>query len=387
MIRLGVAERYLIRELAQAFLGVLVVLVIVALSNTLALTLIKVADGRISADALVILLALKSVALITVLVPMGLMLGIVLALGRLYRDSEMTALMACGIGPRQIYRAVAVLGVPLVIGLSWFSLYGMPWATRLASEFTYKAQQTAGTSLASPGQFRELDRGRIIAYAEVVTREGVLGNVFIRSTDDEQQIVTTAKSGRQRIDPESGGRYLMLEDGVRVKGEPGRMEMEILEFDSLQVLIDEDRNSFGVYYGGDEKPFVELIGSDIPEDVSAFHWRLAIPISACLVLLIGPPLAHSRPREGRYLRAVVCILIFVVYSNLLGIGRAWLESGEVPRGFGLWWVHLLVVVGSVVTLFRTGPYAVQYRARAVQDTTVAAPNRMAESQKRDTDDI
>jgi lipopolysaccharide export system permease protein len=365
----------------------LVVLVIVALSNTLALTLIKVADGRISPDALIILLALKSVALITVLVPMGLMLGIVLALGRMYRDSEMTALMACGIGPRQIYRAVAALGIPLVIGLSWFSVYGMPWASRLATEFTHRAQQAAGTSLASPGQFRELDRGRITAYAEIVTRDGVLGNVFIRSTDDEQQIVTTAKSGRQRIDPDNGARYLLLEDGVRVKGEPGRMELEILEFDSLQVLIDEDRDSFGVYYGGDEKPFAELIGSDIPEDVSAFHWRVAIPVSACLVLLIGPPLAHSRPREGRYLRAVVCILIFVVYSNFLGIGRAWLESGDVPAGFGLWWVHLLVVAVSMVTLFRTGPYAVQYRARSAQEPVAAAWNRAAADRNSKTDDI
>jgi lipopolysaccharide export system permease protein len=362
MIAPGVAERYLVRELAQTFLGVLTVLVIIALSNTLALTLIKVAEGRIAADSLAILLALKSVALITVLVPMGLMLGIVLAFGRLYRDSEMTALMACGIGPARIYRAVALLGIPLVIGLSWFALYGMPWASRLSTEFTHKAKQTAGTSLTSPGQFRELDRGRITAYAENVDRDGQLHNVFIRGTQDQRQVVTTASSGRQRVDPETGARYLVLEHGLRVTGEPGQADVEILRFETLQVLIDEDEEAFSGRYGSDEKPLRDLIGSDLPADVSELHWRIAIPVSACLVMLIGPPMAHSRPREGRYLRVVVSILIFVVYSNLLGIGRAWLESGEVPAGFGLWWVHLLVLLVGAVVLFSRGPYAIRFRA-------------------------
>ncbi len=367
----GTVERYLVRELTQSFLGILTVLLLISLSNTMALTLIKVAEGRLSADVLLVLLALRSVALVTVLVPLGLMLSIVMGLGRLYRDAEMTALMACGVGPARIYLAVFLFGFPLVVGLTWFSFYGMPWAARLGTELTHKAQQSAATSLTNPGQFRELDRGRIVAYAEAIGDQGELQRVFIRSRDDGREIVTTAARGRQHIDPETGARYVVLEDGLRTTVVAGQAAVETLSFDRLQILIDEDDAVMAGYVGSDEKPFAQLIGSSLPADISELHWRIAIPISACLVLLIGPPMAHSGPRQGRYLRVVLAVLIFVVYSNLLGIGRAWVESAKVPEGFGLWWVHLLVLAAAAVTLFRRGPYALRLKrgGRSVAVTT------------------
>jgi len=356
---LGRVDRYLIRELTQSFVAVFVVLTMVSLSNALARYLVKIAEGRLGGEALFVLLALKSVKLLTVLVPLGLLLGVMLALGRFYRDSEMTALMACGFGPGDVYRAIALFGSPLVLGLTWFSLYGGPWAASLSEEFTHRAAQSAEITLASPGQFREMVRVGLVAYAEGSDPEtGELTGVFLQRSRPERDTVVTGRRARQYIDPESGGRYLVLRHGQRTESAPGSAALTITEFEELSVLIDEgnlsDRGT-----ESEEKPLAEIWGSGDLNDVAEVHWRIAPPVAALVLLLLAPPLAHARPREGRYGRLTLAILMFVVYLNLLGVGRVWIQRGEVGGGLGLWWVHGGVFLVMGMLLFRGHPYGLR----------------------------
>ncbi len=73
---------------------------------------------------------------------------------------------------------------------------------------------------------------------------------------------------------------------------------------------------------------------------------------------LAVPLSRSNPREGRYNRAVAGILIYVIYANLLGAAKVWVEQGEVPRFIGLWWVHLLfLTVAGVMLMHQYGVFA------------------------------
>ncbi len=349
-----VVDRYLAREIAQTFLAVLTVLAAISIVNTLARFLGGVAEGRIPGDAVVALLALQSVPLLAVLVPLGLLLGVMLALGRLYRDSEMTAMMACGVGPRHFYRSILLFGLPLVVGLTWFSLYGAPWALRLASELALRAEQSAAIMLTEPGQFREMHGGRAVAYSEGVdARSGDLQGVFIQLREAESDQVTVAATGRQYIDPATGGRYVDLEQGERVELRPGGAEMRRVEFERMRVLL-EPGDPTASELSQDEMPLSVLLAASDLESVAELHWRLAPPVVALVLMLVAPPLAHARPREGRYGRVVLAVLYFVVYVNLLGLARIWLEAGALPAAIGYWWVHGLMLVGGIG--FAGGPY-------------------------------
>ena len=109
-------DRYLLREVAQTSVAVTGVLLVILLSNQLARVLGQAAQAEFPGSVVVTLIGLTTLQQLTVLVPVGLFLGIVLALGRLYHESEMTAMSACGVGPLSIYRPIALFTL-LVVGL------------------------------------------------------------------------------------------------------------------------------------------------------------------------------------------------------------------------------------------------------------------------------
>jgi lipopolysaccharide export system permease protein len=74
-----------------------------------------------------------------------------------------------------------------------------------------------------------------------------------------------------------------------------------------------------------------------------------------VLALVAVPLAALRPREGRYARVAVAILVYFVYSNLVSAAQIWIEKGHVPPIVGSWWVHLLLVATGLVLLHRQSP--------------------------------
>src|SRR5215831_4646630 len=108
-----IVRRYLIREVLLHFVTVTGVLFVILVSSQLAKALTEAADNQFPLSVVMSMLGLMSLRYLPELVPLGLFLGTVLALGRLYHDSEVAALQACGVGVRQL--AFPVLVVAAVI--------------------------------------------------------------------------------------------------------------------------------------------------------------------------------------------------------------------------------------------------------------------------------
>jgi lipopolysaccharide export system permease protein len=93
-----------------------------------------------------------------------------------------------------------------------------------------------------------------------------------------------------------------------------------------------------------------LISSSDPVHVAELHWRIGVPLATLILALIAVPLSRSQPRQGRYGRLAIGLLVFIVYFNLLSAGKAWLEQGIVPGWVGLWWVHGLMLLFALAML-------------------------------------
>ena len=102
------------------------------------------------------------------------------------------------------------------------------------------------------------------------------------------------------------------------------------------------------YY--DEYPTPELMAVADPKAVSEFQWRLSVPLSALILVLLAVPLARTSPRQGRYGKLLAAILVYVIYYNLGVLARAWLEKGVAPVQVGIWWVDVVFVVAVGVLL-------------------------------------
>ena len=349
MPSISIIDRYLIREIGLTFLATVLVLLAMVLSHRLAGYLSKAANGLLARDSIFLLIGLQASHFLVVLIPLGFLLSIMLTLGRLYRDHEMTALAACGYGPLSVYRAVLLLAAPLAAFTAILSLLFVPLTMDWQFEVLAKARKEAEASMFTPGTFREVMNGRHVVYIGALD-ERELRHVFIQTREPDGDLsITTGERGRQETG-EDGIRYIVLEQGHRYRGKPGQGDYEMLRFERGTVRVDtapprqQWRNRETIATS-------QLWSSKEPDHIAEFQMRLNSPIQVLVIALWAPLLARSKPREGRYGRIVAGVLIYAINFNLVGVGESWLSHGLVGAGLGLWWVHgvfLLVGLGLLL---------------------------------------
>jgi len=95
-----------------------------------------------------------------------------------------------------------------------------------------------------------------------------------------------------------------------------------------------------------------LASSESLEDIAEFQWRLSTPLSAVLLGLLGVLLSHTTPRQGKYAKVLLAVVVFAVYYNISVVAKNWVEKGAVAPIPGIWWVQVLLVFVIIVLAWR-----------------------------------
>ena len=318
-------------------IGLVLLVVMVLMSMTLLLG--RAVRGEQSETVVYILLGFQTLAKLDVLLPLAFYLGILLTLSRWYRDSEMTVLAACGVGLMHFMRPVMMLG--LVFGALTLvgAFYFTPLATRQIENVKSESSHRSEPGAISPGVFTEAQGTGRIVYAEKVEDNGDLQGIFVSSLEQGRQGVLVAKSGHPYTDPKTGDKFIALRDGTLYEGEPGEAGYRILEYSAYNLRIEPKKiGEAPVPTAG--LPTLKLLTQLADRNISAeFHWRLGKAIALFVLALYALVLAYTDVRRGRLSNLFVAIVVYFVYTNLLGIGESMLQNGRVPVAAGLWWVH------------------------------------------------
>ena len=162
----SVIDRYLIREMYKTFLGVTVVLVLIIFANNFVQSLEKIVSGQFSRDALLQLMSFQLLEMISFIIPPAFFFAILISLGRLYRDSEIIAMQASGVGPQTLYRAYVIGALPVIILVLLMVLFTLPWAHYSMAQLEAN-QDRDNTSFASieVGKFQEIQSGKTVLFA------------------------------------------------------------------------------------------------------------------------------------------------------------------------------------------------------------------------------
>lgn len=338
-----IIERYLFKELAGTLFAVTTVLFLIFVSSWFARLLGQVAAGSIQADVIFLLLSLKSIDALMILLPLSFYLAVLLAFGRLYKDSEMTAMLACGVSLTRITRLVFLMGLVFALIVASVSLYFGPWAKSERYILQEKMNSSSGLEAIAAGQFREMGDGDVVFYAERLSDDGKsMENIFIQAERQGNLNLIVAERGSQTTERD-GGRYLLLQNGHRYEGEPGQADFRIIKFGEHKVLVKQPEAVFKVDTVV-AKPSLALWQSGKPHELAELQWRISMPLSAVLLALLAVFLSRSSPRQGRYAKLFLGILVYIIYSNLLGVAKTWVEKGKIDALIGIWWVHLLLVI-------------------------------------------
>ncbi|MGO8977423.1 MAG: LPS export ABC transporter permease LptF [Steroidobacteraceae bacterium] len=356
-------ERYVLREVVQTWVGVTGVLVAILLANQLSRVLGQAADNQYGRQVVFDLIALGAVMNLSVIVPVSMLLAVVLTLGRLYHDSEMAALQACGFGPARLLPPLFLFGAVIAIGLGWLTFFQVPAADHEVQLLRQSAFKEAQFGQLDAGRFRSFSGGDAVFYAERVDEEGVLHNVFVQRESSGRIEIALAESATYSKGAADGMHLVTLYNGRRYEGVPGRGDFRVIEFREHGIPIVTPTTLQDIRQP-DTKPTRELLGSLAPSDIAQLEIRGSAPIMLLLLTLIAVPLSRLRPRQGRYARLGWAVLAYFFYSNLLSAAKVWVEKGILPPAIGVWWVHLIALAVGLYLLLRASPRAFWRRSSA-----------------------
>lgn len=312
--------------------------VLTAIFTTYSMTrfLDKAAEGLLRTSEVLQLTFLKSVIAQEVLIPVSLFVALVIALGRLYSDWEMTALRSFGFAERRILLPIMTVAATLAVVVGLFSMIGRPWAYDQMYRLEVEAEAATDFDRIKPGRFYFYDENARTVFIEDVLADGEqIKGLFIRSFDGEDIEIISAPEGTVREFVTEESHELDLQDAqIYKRSKTGSDFLGI--FKQLRILVPIGAVQPVGYKPKAQNSFV-LRESDAPADQAEYQWRLSTPVSTVLLALLAVPLARSRPRQGRFARLSLAVVIYAVYFNALGINRTWVEQGTASS---LWWVPL-----------------------------------------------
>lgn len=323
-----------------SMLAVSGILLLVFMSGRFIKYLAEAAAGELAGDVLFQIMAYRFPGFLELILPLGFFIGILLAYGRMYLESEMTVLFACGMSDRQVLGKTLLASIPVMLTVGAMSLYVSPWGMKQVEAIFNEQRKATEFEMLAPGRFQDLESGGRVTYTEGLSDDKrVLEGVFIAEYGREGLTIITAESGSQLIDQKTGSRFLILEEGGRFEGLPGQLEYQVTGFDAYGLKIQSG--------GGRDKELEEgistldLMASDNLEDRALLHWRFTLPLIVPIVTLLAVRLSRVNPRQGRFFHLLPAMLVYVTYLGLLIVARDALASGKVPEWIGMLWVHAI----------------------------------------------
>ena len=339
--------RYFTREIFFTMSAVAIVVLTIAVGWRFSGYLESAAAGRMSHEVLFVIMAYRLPGFLELIIPISFFLSIMLVHGRLHVDSEIIVLQACGVSTGRLIQITLFQAVIVMIMTGLISLWLKPLGEKRVEMLLGDQKNLTEFDTLMPGRFQMLASGRRVTYIESVLADGGLERIFINEYDEtainapRQAVTVIAEKGRTQVDG-SGQRFLVLENGFRYEGKPGQENFQIVEYEEYGQLVDsgarvkEKKRRTAI-------PTLKLLETSDATSVSELHWRVGVVLMIPVIALLAIPLAHVKPRQGRFTRLVPAMILCFLYIVLLSAARTGLEKGDIPIVIGLWWVHALAL--------------------------------------------
>lgn len=346
--------RYLIREVLTTMSAVSLVLLLIILGGRFIKLFEDIAEGSLSLDFLWSLLLLQLPSVLELILPLAFFLAVMLAYGRLYQENEMGVLLACGFSPRKLLLYTLCVGFFVAGIVGSFSLWLTPQSEARAFSIFQDQKKRMDFSTIKSGRFQKFSGGQVV-YSEELTEENTrMKGVFLSREikGDDGQVRTAvfrADQGYQYLDPDTGSRFLVLENGARSEGQAGFGDFNFLTFERYAVRLaekDPARHSVKVR----QLPTSQIWNSDNPAHQAGVQWRLSLPLMVIVVTLLAVPLSYVRPRQGRFAKLFPAVFLHIFYLSGLISVQGMIEKGRLDPAIGMWSVHLVFIAIALALL-------------------------------------
>lgn len=346
--------RYLTREILVYAAGTFTLILAVFLVRRSALLLAEFTEAALPIAVMTELLGLRTLMALPSLLPPVIYLAVLFAMTRLNENREIEALHACGVSRAKIYGSIVRVGIVAALCVGLLALYARPLAARLYLERKAEAEAAAGSDQMRPGRFYELQwSGEQVFFAErrSAANPRFLEDVFLQQRQDQKLSIYVADRALEQWDPVTNRRLLALYGGRRYDIPIDEGAWEITEYAEM-VMAFPKPSAVAITVEEEEMSLGALWWSPSVSSAAELQWRLAMPLSTLILVLLALPLCPER-HDGRVgMRMFIAILLYVAYRQILGTAKRWIIDEAVAPTPGLAVVHGLFLALSIVLLVR-----------------------------------
>jgi len=358
-----IIDRYVIREVIPPFLLALLVftfILIIPFIIDLAETMI--AKG-VPGETIVWLAVTLLPQALALTIPMALLIGLLVGLGRISADREFVVMMACGISPYRLLQPILVFAV-ICWGLtSWVMLEAMPDGNQAFRESTAEIIMNRAEGEVRPRIFFE-DFPNVVLYVREIPNDGLgwRGVMAADTSNPSAPAVFLADRGRMVVDRQARTIDMVLENGAqhRTKVEDP-MAYEVVKFDRYIMSLSPD-NVFprtGPARGERELRVDELAvrvtelemqGISAHNPIMEIHRKFSIPVSCFVFALIGLALGASNRKDGKLAAFVLGIGVIFTYYVIMITAQSLTKGFWIPPGLSTWLPNIILGTVGVVLL-------------------------------------
>jgi lipopolysaccharide export system permease protein len=355
------------KELARSFGATLMVILTIFMTNLVIRTLGLAANGAVAAQDVVFIFTLLALQTLPTILSLSIFIGVILTLGRMYRESEMAIWFSSGVGLARFIRPVVATSWPVVVLIAILMLFVWPWSYAQYNDLRQRFEQRADVLRASPGQFQaSADGHRVFFVEKAASAVGGGGrNVFIMNDIGTRESVAVSQSGK--VDTVGVDRFLVLDNGHMEQIDKTSGEHTHVEFKNYRVHTGTSGAPANTAPSPRAVDTAELLAGHDPAYMGELTWRLGLILGATNLLFMGISLSAANPRRASNWGLLFAALAFVIYYNLLNLSQAWVASGRVNivvalvvlhglaflLGLGLiWWREHATVIHPLRLLLR-----------------------------------
>lgn len=318
-------------------------------------------------------------------IPMSLLLGLLVAFGRLSADREFVALQACGVSLTRLLRPVAVFALLCTGATAYMWMVAMPAGNDHFRQIAFQMLVSLAEGEVKPRVFFDRFPGLVILVRDVPPQGGWTGVFIADSRSPQGTAVYLAQHGRVLINRERQTVELVLEDATRHTGDEGG-SYDVSTFGRVVVTLDPKTifQSGGVSKGDREMSIAELQaraaelrrnGDSDHNQIFEISAKFAIPASCFIFGLIGLALGATNRRDGTLAGFVTGVIVVFVYYALLELGRGLSKGHLIAAWMGPWVPNLVLgCLGLILIAVR--------RRVADQPLRLPVPARLRELARR-----
>ncbi|MCK4708992.1 MAG: LptF/LptG family permease, partial [Gammaproteobacteria bacterium] len=231
MIKHTIIDRYIGKEILISWFAVFLVLTLIISGSTLADLFAKAAEGSLPNNVVFTLLGNATIRYCVQLIPISLFIGMLFAFGRLYKDSEMVSMFACGVAYKSLYRPIFYVTIPIALVAAAANFFLVPGLNSEFHELKNAVGDNVDISGVVAGRFT-VSKGAnpSIFFTESKDNQGRMQNIFLHQSDKQNRSsIETSSTATYQLDT-VGRKFIVFENGLRYEGSPGEADYHSIEY-------------------------------------------------------------------------------------------------------------------------------------------------------------